>query len=129
MNRDEHGLSGGETCVSEPRLDVRVFIVHSRHVVHLAYYANTPIHCNTVSQCVSQCVCFSVCVSVCVFQCVYRSLVPRTQLARRHCMSIRVDGKTDDVVRVAEVKGLCVCRGIEDDPEGSGIVDHLHERS
>ena len=64
-----------------------------------------------------------------MFQCVYRSLVPRTQLARRHCMSIRVDGKTDDVVRVAEVKGLCVCRGIEDDPEGSGIVDHLHERS
>ena len=62
--------------------------------------------------------CFSVCVSVSVFQCVYRSLValvPRTQLARRHCMSIRVDGKTDDVIRVAEVKGLCVCRGVEDD--------------
>ena len=76
--------------------------------------------------------CFSECVSVSVFQCVYRSLVAlvaRTQLARRHCMSIRVDGKTDDVIRVAEVKGLCVCRGVEDDSQGSGIVDHLQGRS
>ena len=42
-------------------------------------------------------------------------------------MPIRVDGKTDNVIRVAEVKGLCVCRGVEDDSQGSGIVDTYKE--